>query len=180
MKRIFLLMLILLIVPNWCLAKYIYDDTGNICFETSNQWHLSSFGEDPLTYELISISYDRDTFIKLSQSKYKMKYKNFNQATDSEVSELQDSIIRFYIDLFKSKGCTFSINKTDYHNNRITVGASIKKDNWTIGKIIIITYIKNYVGYSLIGTCTDKSSHEFVKTLSSLKINGEKIDAWMK
>ena len=179
MKRIFICLMMCLCLHNLCFAKVITDDSGSISFETSNQWHLASLGEDPLTYELISIMYDNNTFIKFTQSKYSMKYKNLSQATDREISELRDYMIRYYINEFKAKGYTFTINKTDCFQNSIIIGAILKKGN-IIGKMITISYIKDYVGYLLVAVCTDTSSNETMKTLNTLKIDGVKINTWMQ
>lgn len=172
-------MLVLISIPNYCLAKIITDDSGLITFETSNKWHISSFGEDPLTYELICITYDNNTAIKLTQSKYPMKHKNLQDANDTEVSELRDYIIKYYINIFKSKGYTFKINKTDCLKNSIIIGASIEKNGFS-GKMITTTYIKDYIGYSITAFCSESTVNETYNTLKTLKIEGIRIDEWMQ
>lgn len=182
MKKVIIhifIFLILILIPNYCVAKIITDDSGLITFETSNKWHISSFGEDPLTYELICITYDNNTGIKLTQSKYPMKYRNLQQANNTEISELRDYMIRYYINLFKSKGYTFKINKTECLQNSIIIGASIERNGFT-GKMITTTYIKDYRGYIITAFCSDATVNETYNTLKTLKINGVNIDEWMQ
>ena len=179
MKRIIVYLIMVLFIPNVCFAKTISDNTGVISFDTSNQWYYSSFGEDPFTYELMAITYDNNTFIRFTQSKIRMKYKNLKQATDNEVSELRDYMIRYYINEFKAKGYTFTINKTDCFQNSIVIGATIKK-GMSVGRMMSVTYIKDYVGYIVVAICTDESANETIKTLNTLRIEGVRINDWMQ
>ncbi len=179
MKKIVIYIIIVLFIPNVCFAKNILDNSRKISFETSNQWYISSLGEDPLTHELITIVYNNDTFIRFTQSNYRMKYKNLKQATDEEINELRDYMIRYYINVLKTKGYTFFVNKTDCFQNSIVIGATIKNDK-TIGRMISVTYIKDYIGYIVVAICTDESANETLNTLSTLRIEGVRIDDWMQ
>lgn len=177
-KRVILLVLFILCIPNYSMAKVISDYTGSITFETSNRWYLTSLGEDYLTYELISIVLDNNTGIKITQSKFYTKYKNFNQASDTEKSELRDYIIRYYINLFKSKGYTCTLNKAEYFKNSIKMGFTVKKNNF-IGKMATGSYIKDYVAYNVVVFCSDETAIEAMNTLNTLRIDGLKLEEWM-
>lgn len=179
MKKIMIYIIIVLLVPNVCFAKIILDNSKVISIETSNQWYISSLGEDPLTQELISIAYDNNTFIRFTRSKYSMKYKNLKQATDKEISELRDYMIRYYVNGLKAKGYTFIVNKTDCFQNSIVISATIKDDK-TIERMMSVVYIKDYIGYIVVAVCTDDSAKETINTLNTLRIEGVKIDDWMQ
>ena len=177
-RRVLLLVLFIFCIPNYSIAKVISDDNGLITFETSDRWYLTSFGEDYLTYELISIALDDNTGIKVTQSKFYTKYKNFGQASDTEKSELRDCIIRYYLNLFKLKGYICTINKTECAKNSITIGFTVKKNSF-IGKIVTGSYIKDYIVYNIVVFCNDETAVEAMGTLKTLKVDGVTFDRWI-
>lgn len=164
--------------PNYSLAKIISDRSGIITFETSNQWRLVSVGADPATYELISIMYDKDTFIKFTQSKFNVKYKSLRQASYAEKSELKDYMMKFYSDSFKSKGYICTRTRADCLDDSIVLGFNIKKNNIESDFVTGI-YIKDYCVYSVSATCVKATSDEMIKTLQTLKINGMDYKKWL-
>ena len=166
-------------IPNCCFAKIISDDTGLITFETSNRWHLTSMGEDHVTYELISIAYDNDTCIKVTQSKFYTKYKNFGQASDNDKSELRDYMIRYYLNLFKLKGYVCTLNKAEFYKDSIVIGVTLQRGGFT-GKMVISSYIKDYVGYNVVALCSESNVVETMNTLRTLKIDGLDFGIWIR
>ena len=169
---------LMLCIPNCGFAKIISDDTGSITFETSNKWYLTSLGEDEFTYELISIGLDEDSFIKITQSKVHMKYKNFKQASDTEKSKLRDYMIRYYLNLFRSKGYRFTVNKAEFFNDSILIGATLRKNNFT-GKMLVASFIKDYIAYNITAVCSEMTAVETMKTLRTLKIDGRDFGVWV-
>ena len=95
------LIVVILFIPSYSSAKIISNANGSITFTTSNKWYLTSFGEDSTTSELMSIAYDKDTGIKITQSKFFTKYKNLSSISDTEKSILRDYMMSYYLDLFK-------------------------------------------------------------------------------
>lgn len=53
-----------------CSAKLIYDTTGRISFETSDEWYFAPGEGDMMTNHLHSIVLDKDTAIILKQSNF--------------------------------------------------------------------------------------------------------------
>ena len=177
-KKIICIVLFIFCIPGNSFAKIISDDSGSITFETSNQWRLTSYGEDPLTYELISITLDKNTGIKVSQSKYYSKYKNLMQASEAEKSALRDSMIRYYLNYFKSKGYNCTVDKAEYFDDSIMLRLIVKNNNLT-GIILTSAYIKDYCMYSISAFCVDETIKETAKVLDTLKVDGVDFEKWI-
>ena len=123
--------------------------------------------------------YDNDTAIKVTQSKFYAKYKNFSQASDTEKSELRDYMIRYYMNIFAEKGYTCTINKADYFKDCIKIGFTVRKNNFT-GRMVTTAYIKDFVAYCVTALCVDATAAEVLNTLSTMKIDGVEFETWIR
>ena len=162
-----------------CLAKFIYDNTGEISFETNNNWYYTSLGEDSTTTELISLVYNNDTFIKFSQGKLPMRYNNMRDISHTEKSVIMDSLIKYHINMLKEKGYSVYINKTDVLSDTILTGYTITKNDIKY-KMITCYCIKDYHIYSLVIGGTKQTIYTAFNVAKTLKINGILFDNWLK
>ncbi len=178
-QKILVLLSILFVgITSHCSAKLIYDSTGRISFETSNDWYVISMGEDPVTLELLSIALDKDTSITFKKSKYKMGYKSLRALTQSDRSILRDALLQFYINLFKRKGYTVTVNKTECLDDSIKMGFSIRKNN-DVYRAVGMYFVKEYVCYSLFATTTDENRSEITQVINTLKIDDIPFVQWV-
>ena len=46
--------------------------------------------------------------------------------------------------------------------------------------MMCVTYIKDYVCYIVVAVCTDDSVKETIKTLNTLRVEGVRINEWMR
>ena len=172
------LIVVILFIPSYSSAKIISNANGSITFTTSNKWYLTSFGEDSTTSELMSIAYDKDTGIKITQSKFFTKYKNLSSISDTEKSILRDYMMSYYLDLFKSKGYVCINSNAEYSKNSITLLFDIQKYGRQ-GRIVVGSYVKDYIIYSVTAFCVDETLAETAKVLDTLKVNGIDFDDWI-
>ena len=170
--------ILLIGITSHCSAKLIYDSTGRISFETSNKWHIISLGEDPVTLELVSIALDKDTCITFKQSKYEMGYKSMRSLSQTDKSILRDMLLQFHIDLFKSKGYAVIVNKTEYLDDSILMGFSLRKD-FSVYRAVGMYFVKDYICYSIFATTTDANRPEIMRVISTLKIDSIPIKQWI-
>ena len=161
-----------------CSAKLLYDNTGRITFETSDEWYYAPGEGDTMTYHLHSIVLDKDTAIILKQSKYPMKYESMETIPAAEKSILRDSILKQHISALQEKGYVVTINKTDCLNDSIIVGLTVRKND-RIGRFVVAYYIKDYVAFSLCFMGTDDTIREVVNTVATLKIDGIPFSEWI-
>ena len=177
-QKIILLFLLYIISFSCCEAKLIYDNTGRITFETSNDWHYYNFADDAFTISLHSIALDKDTFVKFNQSKYTMPYKSMATMSMEEKSVMRDSIIQYHMSLFKNTGYIASINKTDIATNGIMAGFTIRKNGLEYQTATMFC-IKNHIAYSLTVAGTPQTAFNALSIAKTLKIDGVPFSIWI-
>lgn len=177
-KRIFFLAFTIMILQiSVCSAKLIYDNTGKITFETSNEWYYTSFGEDIATYELHSIALNPYTCVIFKQSKYAVKYNSMAQMSISEKSVLRDQLLQFHIDLFKNKGYSVRVNKTEIFDDSIVISLFMKR-RFSEYRALLMYCIKGNAVYSICCMGDTNSIFEATKVVKTLKIDGIPFDDW--
>ena len=79
--------------------------------------------------------------------------------------------------MFRAKGYTCIDSDAEYTKDNIQLFYIIKK-NGQVGRIATISYIKNYIVYSVTAFCDDKTCNETAKVLDTLKFDGIDFDEW--
>lgn len=171
--------LILNVQTSVCSAKLIYDNSGRITFETSNDWYYVSMGEDFATLELHSIALDKDTAVTFKQSKFTMPYKSMRTMPASEKSVIRDRLIQYNLNLFKAAGYSTVLNKADIFDDAIIMGFTLKK-NGSVYKAVTMYGMKDYVVYSIALLATDNTAYEAMTVAKTLKIDGIPFNVWIQ
>ena len=178
LKKFIFCIILIMSSPLDCSAKLIYDNTGRITFETSDDWFYVSVGEDVATMKLHSVALDKDTFVTFKQSKFLFDYKSMQNIDESYKSVIRDKLIQSTINFLKSKGYTAIVNKADILKDGIAMGFTVKKDSIEYPMIEIYT-IKDYVVYSLSVCGTRYSAFRAVEVAKTLKIDGVPFTQWI-
>lgn len=165
-------------VPSFCSAKLIYDITGRISFETSDAWFYAPGEDDSVTYYLHGVQLDKDTGIGFKQSKFYVKYPSIHTIPIEEKSILRDSVLKYNIEVLKSKGYSVTINKTDWSEDAIFAGFTAR-NNTSSYCVIVVYFIKDNIGYSLFAIGTDKTKYELLDVIHTLKIDGITLSQWI-
>lgn len=176
-KTLSIFVVLIMFMYSHCLAKQIYDNTGRISFETSDEWFYASGEDDIATYHLHSIALDKDTIISFKQSKYVMKYPSMKVMPMEDKSIIRDSILQYHINALQSLGYSVTINKPECLEDSIVAGFTVKKD-FSSCYIVVEYFIKDYVCYSLCAMCTDKTKDALLEVIGSIRIDGKPLSQW--
>lgn len=180
LRRGLLLCLFLLLVINTnCYAKLIYDDSGRISFETSNDWYYTQVEVDSDTTSLHSIANGKDTIISFQKSNIPMNYNTMRQMTELELSEARDVLLQFTMNFIRDLGWIPQIDTTNYSQESIFISFTLTKDNFKY-KFATIYWIKNYTLYCLMVLGPAYTMPEAIHVADSLIIDAVPFMAWMK
>lgn len=158
-----------------CLAKLIYDKSGRISFETSDDWYYCSVGFD---VELLSVGLDKDTIVTFVKGLNKADYKYLREASNAEKSILRDQFIKIFTNRLINDGYKVYVNKTDIFDDIIIVWLTFEKNGLRYNAINACT-LKDYTLY-FVGACgTEYTAPIALQTLNSLKIDGIKFISWV-
>ena len=95
--RCFMLMIVfIMIVSPTTHAKNIYDNSGRIAFNVSNDWKYFPMPDNSLMTTVLSISLDNDTSVFVQKSKVFSSYKSMQSISETDKSIIRDEVIQNY------------------------------------------------------------------------------------
>ena len=178
--RCFVLMVVfIMIVSPTTHAKNIYDNSGRIAFNVSNDWKYFPMPDNSLMTTVLSISLDNDTSVFVQKSKVFSSYKSMQSISETEKSIIRDELIQNYSMFFRYMGYSIYLNKADYFDTAIIAGFTLKKGINTY-KALVSYHLKDYVIYSVTVLCTPATARQALAAANSLTVDGIPFSKWVK
>lgn len=174
----FMIVFIMVVAPT-AYAKNIYDSSGRMAFNVTNDWHYFPMDDNSLMATILSISLDNDTCVFVQKSKFFSAYKSMRSIKETEKSIIRDEVIQNYSTLFRSMGYSVYLNKADYFDSAVIAGFTLRKGINTY-KALVAYYLKDYVIYSVNVLCTPATARQALEAANSLTVDGITFSKWIK
>ena len=174
----FIIVFVIFVSPT-TYAKNIYDNSGRIAFNVTNDWKYFPMPDNSLMTTVLGISLDNDTSVFVQKSKVFSSYRSMKSITDTDKSIIRDEVIQNYSMFFRYMGYSVSLNKADYFDTAIIAGFTLQKGINTY-KALVAYHLKDYIIYSITVLCTPATARQALAAANSLTVDGIPFSKWVK